>query len=130
LSTHRVSERFCSDDPLKICRKKTKWGTFSFQRPGLARKYCQELESWYGGVDPGLEGPAQRRIPELEGKGGRPGMRKRDNWQSIRISAEIFKLSMGAWNRVGRTGLAYRPAKLHSLAELAPWNRFLGSLKV
>ncbi len=30
------------------------------------------------GVDPGLEGPAQRRIPELEGKGGRPGMRKRD----------------------------------------------------
>jgi hypothetical protein len=27
-------------------------------------------------------------------------------------------------------GLSYRPARLHSLAELVPWNRFLGSLKV
>ncbi len=26
--------------------------------------------------------------------------------------------------------LSYRPARLHSLAELVPWNRFLGSLKV
>ncbi len=42
--------------------------------------------------------------------------------------AEIFKQSMGAVNRVG-IGLSYRPTKLHSLAELIPWNRFLGSLK-
>jgi hypothetical protein len=44
-------------------------------------------------------------------------------------SAGIFKQSMGARNRVG-IRLSYRPARLHSLAELVPWNRFLGSLKV
>jgi hypothetical protein len=27
-------------------------------------------------------------------------------------------------------GLSYRPARLHRLAELIPWNRFLGSFKV
>jgi hypothetical protein len=32
-------------------------------------------------------------------------------------------------NRVG-IRLSYRPARLHSLAELVPRNRFLGSLKV
>jgi hypothetical protein len=36
---------------------------------------------------------------------------------------------MGAKNQVG-IGLSYRPTRLHSLAELVPWNRFLGSLKV
>jgi hypothetical protein len=37
---------------------------------------------------------------------------------------------MGARNRVG-VGLSYRPAaRLHRLAELIPWNRFLASLKV
>ncbi len=36
---------------------------------------------------------------------------------------------MGARNREG-IGLSYRPAGLHSLAELVPWDRFLGSLKV
>jgi hypothetical protein len=45
------------------------------------------------------------------------------------LSAGIFKQSMGARNR-GGIGLSYRPARLHSLAELVPWNRFLGSLKV
>jgi hypothetical protein len=44
-------------------------------------------------------------------------------------SAWIFKQSMWARNRVG-IGLSYRPARLHSLAELVPWNRFLGSLKL
>ncbi len=39
-----------------------------------------------------------------------------------------FKQSMGARNRVG-IGLSYRPARLYSLAELVPWNRFLGPLK-
>ncbi len=43
--------------------------------------------------------------------------------------AGIFKQSMGARNQV-RKGLSYRPARLHCLAELVPWNRFLGSLKV
>jgi hypothetical protein len=43
--------------------------------------------------------------------------------------AGIFKQSMGARNRA-EIGLSYRPARLHSLAELIPWNRFLGSLKV
>jgi hypothetical protein len=37
--------------------------------------------------------------------------------------------TMGARNRVG-IGLSYRPARLHRLEELIPWNRFLGSLKV
>ncbi len=36
---------------------------------------------------------------------------------------------MRARNPVG-IGLSYRPARLHSLAELVPWNRFLCSLKV
>jgi hypothetical protein len=40
-----------------------------------------------------------------------------------------FKQSMGARKRVGR-GLSYWPARLHRLAELIPWNRLLGSLKV
>jgi hypothetical protein len=44
-------------------------------------------------------------------------------------SAGIFKRSLGAGNRVG-IGLSFRPARLHSLAELVPWNRLLGFLKV
>ncbi len=54
------------------------------------------------------------------------------NHQKISLaSAGIFKQSMGARNRLGM-GLSYRPARLqvHSLAELVPWNRFMGSLKV
>jgi hypothetical protein len=43
--------------------------------------------------------------------------------------AGIFKQSMGARNRVG-IGLSYRPTRLHRHAELIPWNRFLGSLKI
>jgi hypothetical protein len=45
------------------------------------------------------------------------------------LCAGILKQYKGAMNRVGR-GLLYRPARLHSLAELVPWNLFLGSLKV
>ncbi len=48
---------------------------------------------------------------------------------SERPEAGIFKQSMGANNRVG-IGLLYRPARLHRLAELILWNRFLCSLKV
>jgi hypothetical protein len=44
-------------------------------------------------------------------------------------SSGIFKHSMGAWNRV-RIGLLYRTARVQRLAELLPWNRFVGSLKV
>ncbi len=47
----------------------------------------------------------------------------------LRISAGIFKQFIGARNRVG-IGLSFWPGRLHSLAELVPWNRFLGSLKV
>jgi hypothetical protein len=43
--------------------------------------------------------------------------------------AGILEQSMGARNRVG-IGLSYRPARLHRLAELIPWNRFLKSLKI
>jgi hypothetical protein len=43
--------------------------------------------------------------------------------------AGIFKQSFGARNRE-RIELSYRPARLHRLAELMPWNRFLGSLKL
>ncbi len=43
--------------------------------------------------------------------------------------AGIFKHSMGVRNQV-RIGLSYRPVRLHMLAELMPWNRFLGSLKL
>ncbi len=40
-------------------------------------------------------------------------------------SAGIFKQSMGARNGAG-IGLSYRPARLHSLAELVPWNQKFG----
>ncbi len=54
----------------------------------------------------------------------------------LHIVAEIA-LASQSWNfqtivvknRVGR-GLSYRPASLHRLLELIPWNRFLGPLKV
>ncbi len=42
---------------------------------------------------------------------------------------EFFKQSREARNRVG-IGLSYQPASLNRLAELIPWSRFLGSLKV
>ncbi len=43
--------------------------------------------------------------------------------------AGIFKESMGTRNR-GGIGLSYRPARLHRLAELIPWNRFRGPINV
>ncbi len=43
--------------------------------------------------------------------------------------AGIFKKSMGARHRVG-IWLSYRPARLHRLSELMPWDRFLGSINV
>ncbi len=43
--------------------------------------------------------------------------------------AGIFKQSMGARNRVG-IELSFRAARLRSLAELVPKNRFWGFLKV
>jgi hypothetical protein len=53
------------------------------------------------------------------------------NWVVVHrpASARILEQSMGARNRVG-IGLSYRPARLQRLAELIPWNGFLGSLKV
>jgi hypothetical protein len=45
------------------------------------------------------------------------------------ICAGISKQSKGARNRLG-IGLSYRPARLHMLTELVPWNRFLGYKKV
>ncbi len=45
---------------------------------------------------------------------------------SLQDRGGIFKQSTGARNRVG-IGLSYQPATLHSLAELVPWNRFLGA---
>ncbi len=50
-------------------------------------------------------------------------------WFWKKSSAWIFKQSMGARKRLG-IGLSYRPTRLHSLVELVPWNRFMGSLKV
>ncbi len=43
--------------------------------------------------------------------------------------AGICKQSMGARNRRGR-GLSYPPARLQSLAEFIPWNRFRGPIHV
>ncbi len=45
-----------------------------------------------------------------------------------KAGAGIFKQSMGTRYRVGIL-LSYRSATLHSLAELVPWNEFLGSFK-
>ncbi len=44
-------------------------------------------------------------------------------------SAGIFKQFMGARNRAG-IGLWYRPARLHSLGELVPWNRSSSALNI
>jgi hypothetical protein len=49
--------------------------------------------------------------------------------QEVGSIAGIFKQSIWNRNRV-RIGFSYWPARLHMLAELVPWNRFLGSLKV
>ncbi|MFN9961514.1 MAG: hypothetical protein ACK55I_51220, partial [bacterium] len=40
---------------------------------------------------------------------------------------EFLKQSLGT-RKIG-IGSSYRPARLHRLAELIPWNRILGSLK-
>jgi hypothetical protein len=40
---------------------------------------------------------------------------------SLKISAGIFEQSMGTRDRVG-IWLSYRPARLHSLSNLVPWN--------
>jgi hypothetical protein len=64
---------------------------------------------------------AHLKIPESEGARGREtntGMGRPGVY-----CAGIFKQSMEARKRVGIV-LSYRPAKLHSLAELVPWNRF------
>jgi hypothetical protein len=53
----------------------------------------------------------------------------RNRFRGIHACAGIFKQSMGTRNRVG-IGLLYRSARLHRLAELIPWNWFLGSFKV
>jgi hypothetical protein len=45
------------------------------------------------------------------------------------IRAGILKDSTGARNQ-GGIGLSYRPSWLRRLAELIPWNRFLGSKKL
>ena len=55
--------------------------------------------------------------------------KKEPKQQQPQPCAGIFKQSMVARNRVV-ISLSYRPARRHSLAELVPWNRFLGSLKV
>jgi hypothetical protein len=49
--------------------------------------------------------------------------------RGCKARAGIFKKSMEARHRVG-IGLSYRPARLYRLAELVPWNRFLGSINV
>jgi hypothetical protein len=54
---------------------------------------------------------------------------QRDRVRTATSSAGIFKQSMWARNRAG-LGLSYRLARLHRLAELLPWNRFLGPSKV
>jgi hypothetical protein len=53
----------------------------------------------------------------------------RNRFLGIDACAGIFKQSIGARKWVG-IGLSYRPARLHRLAELIVWNRFLGFLKV
>jgi hypothetical protein len=54
----------------------------------------------------------------------------RNEFRSLYVArAGIFKQSRGARNRVG-IGLSHRPTRLHRLAKLIPWNRFLGSINV
>ncbi len=67
------------------------------------------------------------RVPQ----GYRAEIRTRDfscgrQFSYVHLCAGIFKQSM---NRAG-IGFSYRSARLHSLAALVPWNRFLDSLKV
>jgi hypothetical protein len=77
----------------------------------------------------GLHGQGHQDVPELQVhrqqvlNGG--GHHEQGRGPSC---TGIFKQSMTR-NGVG-IGLSYRLARLHSLAELVPWNRFLGSFKV
>ncbi len=47
---------------------------------------------------------------------------------NVVYSASALKQSVGARNLAG-IWLSYQPARLQRLAEVDPWNRFLGSLK-
>jgi len=78
--------------------------------------FCQKRY----GLDQWAAAPLQRLANQWVAWGG---------IDSIQTSAGIFKQSMGARNRV-EIGFSYRPARLRRLAELIPWNWFLGSLKV
>ncbi len=48
------------------------------------------------------------------------------SFAAVPTCVEMFKQSMGARNLVG-IGLSYWPARGNMLAELIPWNQFLGS---
>ncbi len=99
-----------------------------------------------GGGEGGLPSHPTHNGVEVGGGGGEGGLvsshamfETREGERSVLLAsharwgrlscAGIFKQSMGARNRVG-IGLSYLPDRLHSLAKLIPWNRFLDSSKV
>ncbi len=80
---------------------------------------------------PTFRGPLSPGLPLSRGGGGGGGGLVPKEcpfflFFSSEFRAGIFKQSMWARNRVG-IGLSYRPARLNRLAELIPWNRFLGT---
>jgi hypothetical protein len=66
--------------------------------------------------------------PGIDSKESIPPVRQPYSY-SVPSPPGILEHSTGAKNLVG-TWLSYRRARLHSLAELIPWQRFLGSLKI
>ncbi len=110
--------------------------------PALLKRFrIRALSTYVGGIDsfesiPGLLKRLQIRSLATKAVGidfleSIPWNRFLGSYKRLKIGlyAEIFKLPIGARNRVG-IGLPYWPARLHRLAELIPWNQFLGSLKV
>ncbi len=74
--------------------------------------------------------PTDASLPSLKDTNVKYGVRpSKFIGLHVHSCAGIFKQSMGARNRVG-IGLLYRPDRPHRPAELVPWNRFLGSIKV
>ncbi len=86
------------------------------------RRHCKDIRRY---VWPNTKGWARMfellRSPRIDSKEPIP--------PRCVAGAVIFKQSMGARNWF-RIGFSYRPARLYRLAELIPWNRCLGPLKV
>jgi hypothetical protein len=118
--------------PLSLSKDGSGYGTLYLYTVYRRRQACILSNTLVSG-HPTFRGPLSTGLPLSRGGGGAfsQGVRIFVFFSSV-FRAGIFKQSMRDRNRAG-IGLSYRPVRLKNrLAELIPWNRFLGtwSLKV